>query len=246
MRSYLRKVSGIIGSPRRLGRTATAMWVRTFAKGSSLPLVGRTCTRLAVLWLGPYKARRRYISLTGRSYVSPRAEIHCVNLKVGKKCFIDDSVTIYGVDADASIELGDGVRIHRGSILEVAHGGRIRIGANTSVLPHCLLTSLVGSLVIGKDVLIAPQCAFFPYDHRIDDSGRPIREAGYTSKGGIVIQDDVWLGVGVKVMDGVRIGRGAVIGAASVVTRDVPDYAVAVGSPARVVRHRTAEEQVPV
>jgi acetyltransferase-like isoleucine patch superfamily enzyme len=241
----LRKALDVIVSPSRLGIAFRTAWVRGFAAGSSLPLVGRTCTRLAVLWLGPYKARRRYISLTGRSYVSPRADVHCPGLKIGGRCFIDDGVTIYSKDPDGEISLEDGVRIHRGSIVEVAHGGRIRIGANTSVLPQCILTSLVGSLTIGRDVLIAPQCAFFPYDHRIDDLSRPIREAGYTSQGGIVIEDDVWLGTGVRVIDGVRIGRGAVVGAGSVVTRNIPEYSIAVGSPARVVGHRRATEGVP-
>ncbi|MCK4816024.1 acyltransferase, partial [bacterium] len=57
-------------------------------------------------------------------------------------------------------------------------------------------------------------------------------------KGDIVIEDDVWLGMGVKIMDGVHIGRGAIIGAGAVVTRDVPSAAVAVGVPAKVVKIR--------
>ncbi|NUQ39504.1 MAG: hypothetical protein HUU23_17315 [Caldilineales bacterium] len=59
-----------------------------------------------------------------------------------------------------------------------------------------------------------------------------------TSKGDIVIEDDVWLGVGAIVLDGVTIGRGAVIGAGAVVTESIPAYAIAVGAPARVVGHR--------
>jgi acetyltransferase-like isoleucine patch superfamily enzyme len=58
------------------------------------------------------------------------------------------------------------------------------------------------------------------------------------TKGGIVVGDDVWLGFGVVVLDGVRIGKGAVVGAGSVVTRDIPDNAIAVGVPARVVKMR--------
>ena len=58
------------------------------------------------------------------------------------------------------------------------------------------------------------------------------------TKGGIVIGDDAWLGVGVIVLDGVKIGKGAVVGAGSVVTRDIPDGAIATGVPARVVKMR--------
>jgi acetyltransferase-like isoleucine patch superfamily enzyme len=64
------------------------------------------------------------------------------------------------------------------------------------------------------------------------------------TKGDIVIEDDAWLGVGVVVLDGVRIGKGAVIGAGSVVTRDIPDNAIAVGVPASVVKMRGAIKDV--
>ena len=60
-----------------------------------------------------------------------------------------------------------------------------------------------------------------------------------------MIEDDVWLGMGVKVMDGVRIGRGAVVGANAVVTKDIPPYSVAVGVPARVIRKREHNDEPP-
>ena len=59
------------------------------------------------------------------------------------------------------------------------------------------------------------------------------------TKGGIIIGDDVWLGVGVNVLDGVRIGKGAVIGAGSVVTKDIPKGAIAAGVPAQIVKIRS-------
>ncbi|HOZ23028.1 MAG TPA: DapH/DapD/GlmU-related protein, partial [bacterium] len=61
---------------------------------------------------------------------------------------------------------------------------------------------------------------------------------GYESKGGVVIEDDCWLGAGVMVLDGVTIGTGSVIGAAAVVTKDIPPYSVALGIPAKVVATR--------
>jgi acetyltransferase-like isoleucine patch superfamily enzyme len=60
-----------------------------------------------------------------------------------------------------------------------------------------------------------------------------------TTRGGITIEDDVWIGFGAVVLDGVHIGSGAVIGAGSVVTRDVPAQAVVAGSPARVLKYRS-------
>ena len=101
---------------------------------------------------------------------------------------------------------------------------------------------VLGNLSIGRDVLIAAHCSFISAQHVFGDLSQPIRAQGLTTRGDIVIEDDVWLGMGVRVMDGVRIGRGSVVGANSVVTRDVPPYSVAVGAPARVIRKRTGEE----
>jgi acetyltransferase-like isoleucine patch superfamily enzyme len=87
-------------------------------------------------------------------------------------------------------------------------------------------------------VSIAPNCAFYPYDHGIAP-GKLILKQPLTTKGDIIIEDDVWLGVGVIVLSGVHIGTGAVIGAGSVVTRDIPEGAIAFGAPARVVKMRS-------
>ena len=73
--------------------------------------------------------------------------------------------------------------------------------------------------------------------------GHAIREQPLVSKGDIVIEDDVWLGYGVIVLNGVHIGSGAVIGAGSVVTRDIPPNAIAMGIPARVVNTRSGVDE---
>ena len=84
---------------------------------------------------------------------------------------------------------------------------------------------------------IAPNCAFYPYDHGIEP-GQLVAAQPVRTKGGISIGDGAWLGFGVIVLDGVRIGKGAVVGAGSVVMHDVPDGAVAFGVPARVIKMR--------
>jgi len=86
-------------------------------------------------------------------------------------------------------------------------------------------------------VQIAPNCAFYPYEHGFKP-GEPIKSQPLNTQGGIVIGDDAWLGVGVIVLDGSRIGTGAVIGAGSVVNSEIPDEAIAVGVPARVIKYR--------
>jgi acetyltransferase-like isoleucine patch superfamily enzyme len=63
-------------------------------------------------------------------------------------------------------------------------------------------------------------------------------EQGLYSNGPVVIEDDVWLGAGAIVLDGVRIGKGCIVGAGAVVTKDLPDYAIAIGVPAKVTKMR--------
>src|SRR5438874_10966010 len=99
------------------------------------------------------------------------------------------------------------------------------------------MSAYKGAIRIGTGVSIAPYCAMYPYDHGILP-GMPISKQPLRSHGGIAIGDEAWLGVGVIVLDGVRIGAGAVVGAGSVVVHDVPDGAVVQGVPARVVMLR--------
>ena len=86
--------------------------------------------------------------------------------------------------------------------------------------------------------MIGPKCAFFCYDHGIN-AGEPIRKQPLITKGSIIIEDGAWLGYGVIVLSGVRIGKGAVVGAGSVVTSDIPDEGIAGGVPAKIIKMRS-------
>jgi acetyltransferase-like isoleucine patch superfamily enzyme len=136
------------------------------------------------------------------------------------------------------VRLGDRVHLYRGTIIEVGAGGCVYIGADTHVQAGCNVKGFLRNVSIGRNVQIAPNCGFSPYEHNFEDRSATIQAQGIRSAGDIVLEDDVWVGMGVKVLEGVRIGRGAVIGAGAVVTEDVPPYAVAVGVPARVIRIR--------
>ncbi|MBD2113713.1 acyltransferase [Nodosilinea sp. FACHB-141] len=85
--------------------------------------------------------------------------------------------------------------------------------------------------------MIASHCCIYANNRGFDDLTRPIHSQPLTTVG-ITIEDDCWLGTGVKVLDGVTIGTGSVIGAGAVVSRDIPPYSVAVGIPARVIKSR--------
>ena len=135
------------------------------------------------------------------------------------------------------IVLGERCAVCFGTYLTV-HGreGYIRIGARSYVGAYSQIFGHRG-VEIGSQVLAAPGLMVVPYQHTFDDVTRPIAEQGGESRR-VVIQDDVYLGMGVRVLLGVTIGRRAVVGAGAVVNRDVPPYTVVVGVPARVVRSR--------
>ncbi|MCB0190832.1 MAG: acyltransferase [Anaerolineae bacterium] len=219
------------------------IWVRLFMRLADLfpPFV-----YIAIAPLGSYKGKKQWFQFMGkRSFISPRAQIDCPHFQTGNKCFVDDYVTIYAhPKATGQVQFADNVHIYRWSMIELGDGtGSLSVGRNTYIQSSCILNAFVGSIIIGENCMIAPRCAFLPYNHSFADTGRPMREQPLISKGDIVLEDDVWLGVNVSIMDGVTIGRGSIVGAGSVVTSSVPPYSIVVGVPARVVRQRQKEEQ---
>jgi len=133
------------------------------------------------------------------------------------------------------IRIGNNCTIHDYAML-LTYGGIISIGDRTTVNPFCILYGH-GGLKIGNGVRIAAHTTIVPFNHNYGDRDRFIYQQGETALG-ITINDDVWIGSGVRILDGVTIGKGAVIGAGSVVTRDVPEYAVVAGVPARTIKYR--------
>ncbi len=134
-----------------------------------------------------------------------------------------------------SITIGERCIVGHGSLL-IALNGKMEIGNDVSINPYCVIYS-IGNLKIGDNCRIATGTIIVPANHIYTDPDQPIRCQG-TSKLGITIEEDVWIGASVKILDGVTIGKGSVIGAGSVVTKSIPPYSVAVGSPARVVKSR--------
>lgn len=94
----------------------------------------------------------------------------------------------------------------------------------------------INRVAIGRDVMISDRVFIGDAAHGFARTDLPIRDQYMTSKGPVEIGDGTWMGIGVSVMPNVKIGRNCVIGAGSVVTSDIPDYCIAVGAPAKIVR----------
>ena len=112
---------------------------------------------------------------------------------------------------------------------------RIEIGNNSGIGHGANIT---GKCIIGSNVIMAPECTIFTSNHKTNRTDIPIKYQGTTEEKAVIIHDDVWIGYRVIILPGVEIGCGAVIGAGAVVSKNIPEYAVAVGNPARVVKYR--------
>jgi len=167
------------------------------------------------------------------------------NLRLGRGVYIDHGVYLHA--CPNGIAVGDRTVIMHNSILHVfnfrslPHAG-IVIGRDCFIGEANVIRGQ-GGVAIGNDVYTGPLVQILAVNHVYADPDTPIREQGITAEG-IVIEDDVWLAAGAIVLDGVRIGRGSVIGAGAVVAADIPPYSVAIGSPARVVKDRREEDSV--
>ncbi len=199
--------------------------------------VGRVATWCATCFVPPDRGRSCLAWFNRKGYVSLKATIHATDLRLGNNVFLGDRVVLFQDRDGGPIEVGNGAHIFGDTHLQTAQGGRISIGTNTHIQPRCQFTACLAPIEIGVGAHIAVGCAFYSYDHGVEPNIL-IGQQPLQTKGGILIGDDAWLGFGVIVLSGVCIGKGAVVGAGSVVTHDIPDGAIAVGSPARVIKMR--------
>lgn len=177
------------------------------------------------------------------------------NAVIDKTCFIDRK-------PDCSLQVRAGCRVHSGVQVRLSQGGCIELWKEVIVRQNCHVEAWGGSLTmgcnsslnigcyvvamqeitIGENVMIGPYAVIVDHDHGTENAGVPmVLQKMKTAP--ITIQDDVWIGAHVTITKGVQIGRGAIIGANAVVTRDIPDHCIAAGVPAKVIGRRQAPQQ---
>jgi acetyltransferase-like isoleucine patch superfamily enzyme len=175
----------------------------------------------------------------GRGVIYGRGMVvrHPGKISIGERVSIDDDVLLDASGAgEKGITLGDGVIVSRNCVLQ-GKTGPVMIGDRADIGCNCIFSSVSG-IEIGNSTLIAGHCYIGGGRYRSDRLDIPIMDQGSYSEGPVIIGEDVWLGAGVIVLDGVRVGRGSIIGAGAVVTREIPEYSIAVGVPARVIGTR--------
>ena len=162
------------------------------------------------------------------------------HLYIGSPLTIGDNVTIDCL-GKSGIKLGSNVNIPDGSFIRCTGviselGVGLEIGNNTG-LGHNSFINAQGGVSIGNDVIIGPNVSILAENHVFDSPDELIRLQG-VNRIGIKIENNVWIGANVTILDGVQIGTGCVIGAGSVVTKSLPSYSIAVGNPCKVLKSR--------
>jgi len=213
-------------------------WQRFWMRFAGTTKIGKFATTLATWGTPPHYSREVLARIRNNSYISTKASIFHNDLQLTNKVFIDDHCLVYKNTGGGYIKIDDRVRIYRNTILENGKGGNIHIGEKSSIHPRCQINAYHADVVIGKQVMIAANCALYSYDHGTK-LNIPIHEQAVSTKGPITIHDEAWIGTGAIILSGVTIGRGAVVGAGSVVTKDIPKNGIAIGNPAKVVKYRT-------
>lgn len=156
------------------------------------------------------------------------------NVHIGKRSMIGRFTTLntfYG----GKITIGRRCFLNKYSQL-ITYGGNIEIGDNCSVNQFAMLYGN-GNIRIGNGVRIAAFSSIISFNHNFKNAAEWIYSSGITAKG-IIIEDDVWIGNGAKIMDGVIVAKGCVIGASAVVTHSTEPNGIYVGIPAKLIDKR--------
>ncbi len=156
------------------------------------------------------------------------------NIVIGKNCNIDCKAKMT-INYGGSIKIGNNTELLPYSLI-MTYGGNIEIGQNCSINPFTIIYGH-GNVKIGDYVLIAGGTMIIPNNHIYKNKNTPIALQGNDKKG-IIIEDDVWIGHGCTILDGIKIGKGSVIAAGSVVNNDVEEYSVVGGIPALLIKKR--------
>jgi acetyltransferase-like isoleucine patch superfamily enzyme len=213
-----------------------------FGEGWSLHNKGLTFYYLAFFFVRGLVRRFWMGSVKGTLFIGKQVAIrYPKNLHLGAQVIIEDGAEINCL-ATNGIHLGDRVSIGKYAIIRPSniYGGPIGeglvMGNHSNIGPYNYI-GCSGKITIGNNVMLAPRVSIYAENHVFDNPNITIKAQG-VAKMEVVIEDDCWIAANAVILAGVRIGKGAVVAAGSVVNEDVPAYAVVAGVPARVIKSR--------
>jgi virginiamycin A acetyltransferase len=164
---------------------------------------------------------------------------HREPLQIAADAVISPDARITPSTRGTVIAIGAGTHVMEYAVIRAVGGsGDIVIGEHCWINPHCVLYSGSG-IRIGNHVAIAPGTSIVPANHAFTRRDVPIVQQGFMpARGGVVIEDDVWIGANCVLLDGAQIRRGAIVAAGSVVTGEVAAFSIWGGAPARLLKAR--------
>jgi acetyltransferase-like isoleucine patch superfamily enzyme len=167
----------------------------------------------------------------------PYVTLRCPGrISLGSHSLIDNHAVLDAKGPQSHIRLGDSVLVGNNTIFSCA-SAKISVGDDVSIGPHCYIRAGLSPIKLGSCLTIGSHTVIISGNPDHKRLGIPMkRQVGSTA--GIAIGDDVWIGVGVRILDGVTVGGGGVIGAGAVVIEDVPEYAIVAGVPAKIIARR--------
>lgn len=166
---------------------------------------------------------------------------HGKHIRCGKNVKFEDYSEIHGLCSEG-LNFGDHVTISRGVMIRPSsyyggdYGIGLTMGEHSSIGPYGYI-GCSGRITIGKNVMLGPKCSLFAENHVFSDTKSSIKSQGVHQKG-ITIEDDCWIGSNVTILDGVTIGKGSVIGAGTLVTKDVSAKSIVVDTRTKRIRTR--------
>jgi virginiamycin A acetyltransferase len=160
-------------------------------------------------------------------------------LEIHPTAYVSPDARIHRSERGTRIVIGAHTRIYDFVVIRAVGGtGDVIIGEHCYINPHCTLYSGSG-IRFGDYVLVGPGCCVVPANHAVDRADIEIRKQGFMpSKGGVVVENDVWIGAHCVLLDGTHIESGAVVAAGSVVSGRLAGRSIWGGNPCRLIRAR--------
>ncbi len=223
-----------------LGRQASSPW-RYLLEQTVLALCGWVPTVAGVALRAV--AYRLILKMDGIAAIESGVRLrYADHIHLARGVYLDEGVYLHampsGIDIGENTYVMHHAELHVFNFRGLPHAG-IRIGKNCLISEFNVLRGQ-GGITIGDSVYTSPGVQLIAVNHVYADLNRPIIDQGITAEG-IIVEDDVWIGSNVVILDGVRVGKGAIVAAGAVVTKDVPSHTIVGGVPAKVIKEITGE-----